>query len=167
MQIALFNDAGEVIGVLAGLPEHDPAATATTGAAVSYTVTAPATPHASARSYPASQSVVPGMRLDDAGVLVSPVVADPVPQTVTMFQARAALMGLPSRNPDAPAGRTMFDDANDLIAALGPSSLEFQAWEYGQEVTRGGNLVNSMAAQLSLSEADLDALFSAAAQIEA
>lgn len=78
----------------------------------------------------------------------------PVPQEVTNFQARAALMQ---------AG--LFQAVDDALRAAGGAA--WQAWEYANVFTRGGTLVNGMAAQLGLTDAQLDDLFRAAALIEA
>lgn len=78
----------------------------------------------------------------------------PVPQEVTNFQARAALMAV---------GKfTLVDDA--LKAAGG---VALQAWEYANNISRSGALVNSMATQLGLTQEEIDDLFIAAEQIEA
>lgn len=80
----------------------------------------------------------------------------PVPHRVTNFQARAALLE---------AG--LFSTVNDALLTLPVDSPERQAWEYANELTRSGTLVNGMAAQLGLTSGQLDALFRRAAQIEA
>lgn len=79
-----------------------------------------------------------------------------VPQSVTNFQARAALLG---------AG--LFEQVNDALSAMPLASPERQAWEYANELTRNGTLVNSVANALGLSSAQLDDLFRQAAAIEA
>ena len=80
----------------------------------------------------------------------------PVPAAVTNFQARAALLA---------AG--LFAQVNDAMKAQPADSAAFQAWEYANEITRGGELVNSMAAALGFTAAQLDDLFRLAATIEA
>lgn len=77
-----------------------------------------------------------------------------VPERVTNYQARAALMG---------AG--LFDVVNDAVHAAGGSAL--QAWEYANEITRHGVLVNAIAANVGMGKDQLDSLFRAAALIEA
>ncbi|MGA1860316.1 hypothetical protein VH569_30400 [Azospirillum sp. 11R-A] len=80
----------------------------------------------------------------------------PVPVTVTNFQARAALLA---------AG--LFDQVNDALLALPANSTARQAWEYANELTRNGTLVNSMAETLGLTSAQLNDLFRQAVTIEA
>lgn len=80
----------------------------------------------------------------------------PVPTAVTNFQARAALLT---------AG--LFDRVNDALLAMPANSTARQAWEYANELTRNGTLVNSMAETLGLTAAQLDDLFRQAATIEA
>lgn len=80
----------------------------------------------------------------------------PVPDRVTNFQARAALLE---------AG--LFATVDDALLALPVDSPERQAWEYANELTRYGALVNGMANQLGLTGDQLDALFRRAAEIEA
>lgn len=80
----------------------------------------------------------------------------PVPAVVTNFQARAALLA---------AG--LFDQVDAAIKAQPVTSAAYQAWEYANELTRAGVLVNTMAAELGLSAGQLDELFRAAAEIEA
>jgi hypothetical protein len=80
----------------------------------------------------------------------------PVPETVTMRQARLALLG---------AGLYAAVDA--AINGL-PSPQKEAArieWEYSQEVHRNKALVQALAPALGLSGAQLDALFVAAAAI--
>lgn len=80
----------------------------------------------------------------------------PVPASVTNFQARAALLA---------AG--LFDQVNDAMLAKPANSTDRQAWEYANELTRSGTLVNSMAETLGFTAAQLDDLFRTAATIEA
>jgi hypothetical protein len=80
----------------------------------------------------------------------------PVPQAVTNFQARAALLK---------AG--LFDQVNNALLAQPVNSTARQAWEYANELTRNGTLVNSVSETLGLSAAQLDDLFRQAATIEA
>jgi hypothetical protein len=82
------------------------------------------------------------------------------PRTVTNFQLRAALMAMPG-----PSGGTMYDAVDAAVHAQGGVAL--QAWEYANEVNRTGPLVQQMAAGFGFSEAQLDALFTAAAGISA
>ncbi|SMF72290.1 hypothetical protein SAMN02982917_4130 [Azospirillum oryzae] len=80
----------------------------------------------------------------------------PVPAAVTNFQARAALLA---------AG--LFAQVNDAMKAQPADSAAYQAWEYANDITRTGTLVNSVAEMLGLTAAQLDDLFRQAATIEA
>lgn len=79
-----------------------------------------------------------------------------VPQVVTRFQARAALhlAGLLTT-----VESLMTDPQTDMLARL--------AWQDAQEFRRQSPTVLSMAATLGLTDAQLDALFTTAAGIEA
>jgi hypothetical protein len=91
------------------------------------------------------------------GQFVKPqVISAPIPESITMRQARLALLG---------AG--MLDDVNATIAALPEpdKSAALIEWEYASEVQRHVGLVASMGAALGLTEADLDELFMQAAQL--
>ena len=80
-----------------------------------------------------------------------------IPQSVTMRQARLALLG---------AGHLVGVDA--AIAAI-PDDMQRQAaqieWEYAQTVDRNAPFTQTLATALGLSDADLDALFTAAAAL--
>lgn len=81
---------------------------------------------------------------------------NPVPPSVTMRQARLALLGI-----------GLLDDVEAAIAAL-PSPQKEAAtiqWEYSQEVQRSNGLVASLAPALGMTESQIDALFFAAAQL--
>lgn len=80
----------------------------------------------------------------------------PVPAAVTMRQARLALLGV---------GKLA--DVNAAIAAMqGPAGEAARIeWEYSQEVQRDKALVLALAPVLGLSDAELDALFVAAAAL--
>ncbi len=79
-----------------------------------------------------------------------------VPQSITMRQARLALLG---------AG--MLDDVSTAINSLPEpdKSAALIEWEYASEVQRSTGLVASMGAALGLTEAQLDELFMQAAQL--
>ncbi len=81
---------------------------------------------------------------------------DGVPQVVTRFQARAALhlAGLLTT-----VESLMTDPQTDMLARL--------AWQDAQEFRRQSPTVLSMGATLGLTDAQLDALFTTAAGIEA
>lgn len=77
-------------------------------------------------------------------------VADPVPQVVSMRQARLALLA-----------SGMLDQVNAAIAAM-PGTEGAAArieWDYAQEVRRDSPLVLGLAPLLSLDDAQLDSLF--------
>ncbi len=79
-----------------------------------------------------------------------------VPQSVTRFQARAAL----SR-----AG--LFTTVNNAMIAFPVGDERRLAWEDAQEFRRTSPTMLQMAAALGLNDAALDALFTTAAGIEA
>lgn len=103
---------------------------------------------------PAPAFVASGWRWDGTDWLPPVPPVRVVPESVTNFQARAALMG---------AG--MFEAVDSAIKLQGGMAL--QAWEYANTVSRNGPLVTAMAAGLGLSAEDLDSLFIQAEQIEA
>ena len=80
--------------------------------------------------------------------------ADPIPMSVTRFQARAALQL---------AG--LLDDAEAAIAEAHP--LSRLAWEHANVYRRDSPTLISIGQQLGLSEADMDELFKTAASITA
>jgi hypothetical protein len=90
-----------------------------------------------------------------------PLPADPVPvvvpQTVSMAQARLALIG---------AGLFSTIDAGLKALPEPQRTTALTAWEYAPTVSRNGALVTTLAGQFGLTEAQLDALFTAAAAIE-
>jgi len=85
---------------------------------------------------------------------IPPISTDPVPLSVTRFQARAALHL---------AG--LLDDAEAAIAQANP--LSRIAWEHANVYRRDSPTVISIGQQLGLSEADMDELFKTAASITA
>lgn len=91
------------------------------------------------------------------GVLIPKPIVQIVPQTVSMRQARLALLG---------AGR--LDAVTAAIAAMtGPSGQAAQIeWEYSQEVWRNKALVLALGPTLGLSSEQLDDLFITASQID-
>jgi hypothetical protein len=91
--------------------------------------------------------------------LPEPAQPPQVPSEVTNFQARALLMGMPG----SAEGRTLFQDVDDALRALG--GVPWQAWEYTTTIPRQSALVAALAAQFDLTEAALDDMFRAAAQI--
>ncbi len=85
---------------------------------------------------------------------IPPISTDPVPLSVTSFQARAALYM---------AG--LLDDAEAAIAEAHP--LSRIAWEHANVYRRDSPTLISIGQQLGLSEADMDELFKTAASITA
>lgn len=85
-----------------------------------------------------------------------PVVDNGVPSTVSMRQARTALLG---------AG--LLSQIDTAISAL-PSPQKETAqieWEYSQEVQRNNGLVSMMASVIGLTDKQVDELFIAAAAL--
>ena len=84
------------------------------------------------------------------------VVVSPIPQSVTMRQARLALLG---------AGKLA--DVDTAIAALSePTRTAAQIeWEYSNEVQRSNGIVSQLGPALGLTEAQIDALFVTAAAL--
>jgi hypothetical protein len=81
----------------------------------------------------------------------------PVPQTVSMAQARLALIG---------AGLFSTIDAGLKALPEPQRTTALTAWEYAPNVSRNGTLVTTLASQFGLTDAQLDGLFTAAAAIE-
>ena len=73
-----------------------------------------------------------------------------VPQEVTMRQARLALLG---------AG--LLDNVNSAIATAGQAALI--EWEFANSVVRGSPFITQLGAALGMTDAQIDALFVAAA----
>ncbi len=85
-------------------------------------------------------------------IKIDPVLAKPpVPQSVTMRQARLALLGI-----------GLLDDVDAAIAAI-PDPVQRKAaeieWEYATVIDRNSSLVTVLSAQLGLDAATLDNLF--------
>ena len=87
--------------------------------------------------------------------------APTVPPSCTNFQMRAVLLTMPSPT----SGRTMFQDVDDALKANG--GAEYQAWEFANDFTRAGALVNKMAASFGMTSAQMDTLFINASAISA
>jgi hypothetical protein len=83
--------------------------------------------------------------------------AQPVPQSVTMRQARLALLG---------AG--LLDDIEEAIASI-PDPVQRRAaqieWEYATIVERNSALIQQLAPALGMTEAQMDELFATAAAL--
>jgi hypothetical protein len=90
-----------------------------------------------------------------------PLPPDPVPvgvpQTVSMAQARLALIG---------AGLFSAIDAGLKALPEPQRTTALTAWEYAPNVSRNGALVTTLGSQFGLTEKQLDDLFTAAAAIE-
>jgi len=84
------------------------------------------------------------------------VITPPKIKSVTMRQARLALLG---------AG--MLSTVNSMLASMTGAQGEAARieWEYSQEVQRDRGLVQALGTQMGMTEAQLDALFTAAAAI--
>lgn len=86
------------------------------------------------------------------------VLPEPAPQTVSMAQARIALKM---------AG--LFDAVENKLNNLpdGPPKIAAQtAWEYSPTVSRTGELIKTLGAEIGLDDQALDALFIAAGKIK-
>lgn len=95
--------------------------------------------------------------IDTAGVEIAEYVAPPpdVPREVTAYQARIALLD---------AG--LLDDVDALMASLEVAPAAKIAWEYATVWLRDSVFIAELAPALSLSGAQIDALFISAAQVE-
>jgi hypothetical protein len=104
----------------------------------------------------AYQPALIGQLYDEQTGTFSPDPAPAVPQAVTMRQARLALLG---------AGKLAQVDA--AIAALTePTRTAAQIeWEYSNEVQRHNGIVSQLGPALGLTDAQIDALFVAAAAL--
>lgn len=91
---------------------------------------------------------------EGASVTVEQPPPAPIPDRVSRFQARAALMQ---------AG--LLDQAEAAVAQAGP--LAQLAWNDAVEFRRNSPTINALAPALGLTAEQIDALFIAAAQIEA
>lgn len=93
-----------------------------------------------------------------AGGIIDAYTAPPVqvPETVSAFQARAAL----SRS-------NMLSSIQAFINNLVPDDERRLAWEYATEFSRSSPSITSIASELDISEKQLDDLFILAATIKA
>ncbi|MFZ4807459.1 MAG: hypothetical protein ACOYLQ_09400 [Hyphomicrobiaceae bacterium] len=83
--------------------------------------------------------------------------ADPVPQQVTLWQARSACRI---------AG--VFDQINTYVEAHADAlPILYEAWNYGNTVSRNGQFVTTIGPSLGLTDAELDQLFRQASQLKA
>lgn len=109
-----------------------------------------------AESWIASESAAIGDLYEGGGFIRPPAQPAPVPASVTMRQARLALLA---------SGKLSLVDA--AIAEL-PEPQRIQAqieWEYSQEVERVNPLLSLIAPSLGLDDDALDALFAEAAAL--
>lgn len=92
------------------------------------------------------------------GAVVDAYIAPPppIPQTVTRFQARVALVQ---------AGH--FDTIDTYIATLPKTDVKRLAWENAAEWERTSPTLNALAVMLGLTSAQVDELFIAASKISA
>lgn len=81
-----------------------------------------------------------------------PVAVDPIPQVVSMAQARITLRRA-----------TLLSTVNALIAAADAETQD--AWEYATELRRDIPLVLTLAGALNLTSQQVDDLFTAAAAV--
>lgn len=81
----------------------------------------------------------------------------PVPEQITMAQARAVLIA-----------NGHFDTVEAALASdtSGQGKIHYAAWEYSPTIRRDSALVTSMAALLSLSDAQVDDLFRSAGALQ-
>jgi len=85
----------------------------------------------------------------------------PVPQSVSSFQAKAALLATPS------GSGTLLDSVNALMANPATSKLMVLEWNDATEFLRSSSTVSAITASLGLTSAQVDALFILAAGITA
>jgi len=98
---------------------------------------------------------IPGMLDNGDGTFSNPPPdPEPVPQSVTRFQALAALHN---------AG--LLDAVKALMADPATDPITVLAWETGYRFNRDSQLIAEMAPALGLTDMDLDSLFTAAAAI--
>ena len=85
-------------------------------------------------------------------LIPAPVIVDGVPQTVTMRQARLALLA-----------SGLLDDVTAAVAGAGQAAqIE---WEYASDVGRNATLIQSLAGVMGLTDEQLDGLFVLAATL--
>lgn len=82
-----------------------------------------------------------------------------VPEIVTPFQIKEVL-----RATELSPGVTLYDDATTWVASQ--TAQVQRAWEQVVEVKRGSTIVAALKARWSMTDAQVDALFEAAAAIE-
>ncbi|CAN8142811.1 hypothetical protein THIOSC15_820001 [uncultured Thiomicrorhabdus sp.] len=77
----------------------------------------------------------------------------PVPQVVTMRQARLELLNM-----------GLLDSVNATLAQLNNAQAQIE-WDYSNEVQRDNALINALSSALGLSSDDIDNLFIEAAKL--
>ena len=104
------------------------------------------------------------VRDDDGSPLWTPPPAPLyVPESVEMFQLRAALHAMPSEGSDPL--RTLHDDFDDLLQITG--GVELLAWEYSANVLRSAGFLQRAAEQLGVTSDMLDEAFISGVAIQA
>lgn len=98
----------------------------------------------------------PGWSYVDGEFVAPEPAPEPVPQSVTMRQARLALLGIGKLHD--------VDTAIDSLPEPDRSAARIE-WEYSQEVQRHNGFVAVLAPALGLTESDLDDLFRTAATL--
>lgn len=100
----------------------------------------------------AKDAEIAALQVQVVALIPAPVIVDGVPQTVTMRQARLALLasGL----------------LNDVTAAVAGAGQAAQIeWEYASDVGRNAALIQSLAGVMGLTDEQLDGLFVLAATL--
>ncbi len=113
---------------------------------------------------PLDSGLVYRVWLEDNSPVPAPYVEPPapVPERVSMFQAREAMRLTPF------GAGTLLDAVNSYVAANATANPRLTlAWEYATDVERHGLFVTSLAAQFSLDDVTLDGLFRLASGIKA
>jgi len=105
-----------------------------------------------AQDWPEAEASAPGWRYANGAFTEPEPEPEPVPRSVSAVQGRAALDG---------AG--MLDAATAAAQAAG--GVAAIAWEYATSFDRDNATIAALAAQIGLTDADLDALFIAAAKV--
>ncbi len=102
--------------------------------------------------------------VEDGSPVPAPYVEPPapVPDKVSMFQAREAMRLTPF------GAGTLLDAVNAYVMANATANPRLTlAWEYASDIERNGVFVTSLAAQFSLDAVTLDGLFKLASGIRA
>lgn len=116
------------------------------------------------RCYPDSISVPERPSSDHHWVNGEWVHVQSVPQVVTRFQARAALLSTPSLHEGF---SNMLEEVEAFMASGQVDPLARLAWTDAQEFKRQSPTILALAPLLDLSDDDLDHLFIAAAGVDA